>query len=57
MKEIITNIWSWFTAIFLIIDFLLIAFLFTTILVVLLSPLAILIGVPILIEGLWGKKY
>jgi hypothetical protein len=57
MKKIITNIWAWFTAIFLIIDFLLIAFLFTIILVVLLSPLVILIGVPMLINVIWKKKY
>jgi hypothetical protein len=56
MKEIIINIWSWFTVIFLIIDFFLIAFLFTTILLFLLSPLVILIGVPILIENIWGKN-
>ena len=57
MREIMMNIWAWFTALFLIIDFFLITFLFATILVILLSPLVILIGVPILMDTIWKKKY
>ncbi len=57
MKKILTNIWGWIIAILLIIDFCIIAFLFTLILVVLLSPFIILIGLPILIEELWKNKY
>ena len=55
MREILTQIWAWFTATFIIIDFFIIAFLFTIILVILLSPLVILIGIPILIDRV-GKK-
>jgi|TARA_R110002020_G_scaffold66432_2_gene174592 hypothetical protein len=57
MKKMLTNIWGWIMAVLLIIDFFIIAFLFTVILVVLLSPFIILIGVPVLIEDLWKKKY
>ena len=57
MREIMMNIWAWFTVTFLIIDFFIIAFLFTIILVVLLSPLVILIGIPILMDGKSKKKY
>tara|TARA_B100000579_G_C22713556_1_gene795771 strand:+ start:490 stop:663 length:174 start_codon:yes stop_codon:yes gene_type:complete len=57
MKETVTQIWAWMVAILFIIDFFIIAFLFTVILVVLLSPFIILIGVPILIEDLWKDKY
>ena len=57
MREILTQIWAWFTVTFLIIDFFIMAFLFTIILVVLLSPLVILIGVPILMDEIWKKKY
>ena len=56
MREILTQLWAWFTATFIIIDFFIIAFLFTIILVILLSPLVILIGVPILMGSLWNKK-
>ena len=56
MREIMMNMWAWFTAIFLIIDFFLITFLFATILVILLSPLVILIGVPILMDIIWKKE-
>jgi len=57
MKKMLMNIWGWTVAILLIVDFLLIAFLFTVILLVLLSPFIILIGLPILIEDLWKDKY
>jgi|TARA_R100000908_G_C3678009_1_gene97958 hypothetical protein len=57
MKEIITEIWAIVIALLLIIDFFIIAFLFTVILVVLLSPLVILVGVPIMIDTIWKKKY
>ena len=57
MKQMLMNIWGWTVAILLIVDFLLIAFLFTVILLVLLSPFIILIGLPILIEDLWKDKY
>ena len=56
MREILTQIWAWFTATFIIIDFFIIAFLFIIILVILLSPLVILIGIPLLIDRM-GKKY
>ena len=56
MREIMMNIWAWFTALFLIIDFFLITFLFATILVILLSPLVILIGLPILMDNIWKKS-
>jgi len=51
------DVWAWFTALFLIIDFFLIIFLLAIILVILLSPLVILIGVPILMDVIWKKKY
>jgi len=57
MKEIITDIWSIVIALLLIIDFFIIAFLFTVILVVLLSPFLILIGIPLIIESIWREKY
>tara|TARA_R100000908_G_C3613513_1_gene62523 strand:+ start:156 stop:344 length:189 start_codon:yes stop_codon:yes gene_type:complete len=57
IKEMLIQLWAWVTAILIIVDFLLIAFLFTVILVVLLSPFLILIGLPILIEELWKDKY
>ena len=56
MREIMMNIWAWFTALFLIIDFFIIAFLFTIILVILLLPLVILIGLPILMDNIWKKS-
>ena len=57
MKEMLTNIWVWFTVTFIIIDFFIIAFLFSIILVILLSPLVVLIGIPVLIDLMWKKKY
>ena len=57
VKEVLIQLWAWVTAILIIVDFLLIAFLFTVILVVLLSPFLILLGLPILIEELWKEKY
>ena len=57
VKEMLIQLWAWVTAILIIVDFLLIAFLFTVILVVLLSPFLILLGLPILIEELWKEKY
>jgi len=57
MREIMMDVWAWFTALFLIIDFFLIIFLLAIILVILLSPLVILIGVPILMDVIWKKKY
>jgi hypothetical protein len=57
MKEMLTNIWVWFTVTFIIIDFFIIAFLFSIILVILLSPLVVLIGLPLLMGSIWKKKY
>tara|TARA_R110002020_G_scaffold103416_7_gene242197 strand:- start:5656 stop:5844 length:189 start_codon:yes stop_codon:yes gene_type:complete len=57
MKQVLIQIWAWTTALLFIIDFFIIAFLFTIILVVLLSPFIILIGIPVLIEELWKEKY
>ena len=57
MKEILTDLWSWVIAILLIVDFFIITFLFAVILVVLLSPFIILIGLPVLLEELWKKRY
>ena len=57
MKERLIEIWAWAVAILFIIDFFIITFLFTIILVVLLSPFIILIGVPVLLEELWKDKY
>ena len=57
MKDKLTQIWAWIVALLFIIDFFIIAFLFTIILVVLLSPFVILIGIPVLIEELWKEKY
>ena len=53
----LTNIWVWFTVTFIIIDFFIIAFLFSIILVILLSPLVVLIGLPLLMGSIWKKKY
>ncbi len=57
MKQVLIQIWAWTMALLFIIDFFIIAFLFTIILVVLLSPFIILIGIPVLIEELWKEKY
>jgi len=56
MKEMLTNIWVWFTVTFIIIDFFIIAFLFSIILVILLSPLVVLIGLPLLMGSIWKKS-
>jgi len=57
MKDIVIQIWAWVVAILFIVDFFIITFLFSVILLVLLSPFVILIGVPILIEDLWKNRY
>ena len=56
MKEMLTDIWVWFTVTFIIIDFFIIAFLFSIILVILLSPLVVLIGLPLLMGSIWKKS-
>jgi len=56
MKEIITQIYSWIVAILFMVDLVLIILLCVTISLLLLTPLIIMIGVPVLIDLLWKRK-